>query len=380
MNGEAIRGGKEARPALAAGGALAVDITRAFASELGAFRLDVAFTAPSGVTILFGPSGSGKTSILDCASGLTRPDRGRIALGERTLFDSEKGIDLPAAQRSVGYVFQTLALFPHLSVEDNVAYGLAGRGARRERVRAVLESFGIAPLRRRRPGEVSGGERQRAALARALVLEPDALLLDEPLAALDLPTKSRILDDLRAWNRRHSIPILYVTHSRREAYALGEHVVVLEEGEVAAHGLPHEVFDAPRRETVASLAGFENIFAAEVLEHHEEGGTMTCRLQGSEVRLEVPLAHFEPSAHLRVAVRAGDVLLSTARPEKISARNILPGRVRALEKLGHRVEARIDCGAEFRVDLTTAACAELELAPGREVWLVLKTYSCHLVR
>jgi len=380
MNGEAIGGVEAARPALTAGGALAVDITRAFASEHGAFRLDVTFTAPPGVTILFGPSGSGKTSILDCASGLTRPDRGRIALGERTLFDSEKGIDLPAAQRSVGYVFQTLALFPHLSVEDNVAYGLAGRGARRERVRAVLESFGIAPLRRRRPGEISGGERQRAALARALVLEPGALLLDEPLAALDLPTKSRILDDLRAWNRRHNIPILYVTHSRREAYALGEHVVVLEEGEVAAHGFPHEVFDAPRREIVASLAGFENIFQAEVLEHHEEGGTMTCRLQGSEVRLEVPLAHFEPHARLRVAVRAGDVLLSTVRPEKISARNILPGHVRALEKLGHRVEARIDCGAEFRVDLTTAACAELELAPGREVWLALKTYSCHLVR
>ena len=179
--------------------ALQVRVRRTLNSEDGGFQLDVSFVLEKGITILFGASGAGKTTLLDCIAGLTEPERGRIAAGARILFDSEDGINLSALQRKIGYVFQDLALFPHLSVEANVAYGLGGLKAddRRHRVAGALESLGISDLRVRRPGELSGGERQRVALARALVMQPSVLLLDEPLAALDMPVRMKIAEDLR---------------------------------------------------------------------------------------------------------------------------------------------------------------------------------------
>ncbi len=217
---------------------------------------------PPGITILFGPSGAGKTTTLDCIAGLVQPDEGRIATREHVLFDSAAGINLPPQLRKVGYVFQDLALFPHLTVQGNVEYGLSrlAEEQRKQRSAAILESFRIAHLRERRPGQISGGERQRVALARALVIDPTILLLDEPLAALDAVTKSKIVDDLRAWNHEHQVPIIYVTHSREEVFALGDRVIVFENGRPVAQGTPHEVMTAPRLETVAQLAGFENIF------------------------------------------------------------------------------------------------------------------------
>ena len=166
------------------------------------FELHLAISLPPGITILFGPSGAGKTTLLDCIAGLVHSDAGRIAIAENTLFDSALGINVPPQRRKVGYVFQDLALFPHLSVEGNVEYGLSrlDKRERKRRSAALLESFRIGQLRSRRPGQISGGERQRVALARALVIDPGILLLDEPLAALDAATKSKIVDDLRAWN------------------------------------------------------------------------------------------------------------------------------------------------------------------------------------
>src|SRR6202158_1104300 len=238
------------------------------------FELDLFLTLPSGITILFGPSGAGKTTLLDCITGLVRPDAGRIATKEKVLFDSKRGINIPPQFRRVGYVFQDLALFPHLTVQANVEYGLSRLGSeqRERRSAAMLGSFRIAHLRSRRPGQISGGERQRVALARALVIDPAVLLLDEPLAALDAVTKSKIVDDLRAWNQEHGVPIVYVTHSREEVFALGERAIVLENGRLVAQGPPHQVMSAPRKETVAQLAGFENIFDAEVRAVHEDRG------------------------------------------------------------------------------------------------------------
>ncbi len=184
---------------------------------------------------------------------------------------------------------------------------------KRLRTDAILESFRIPQLRGRKPAEISGGERQRVALARALVTDPCVLLLDEPLAALDASTKSKIIDDLRAWNQAHRIPILYVTHSREEVFALGERVLVLENGRIIAQGTPHEVMTAPRQETVAQLAGFENIFDATVLAAHPDRGTMTCQIVGSSVELETPLVRAEVGSVLRVGIRAGDILLATVR-------------------------------------------------------------------
>jgi molybdate transport system ATP-binding protein len=345
------------------------------------FLLDVELEAPPGITILFGASGAGKTTLLDCLAGLLEPEAGQIALRGRVLFDKGAGMSLPTRRRSLGYVFQDLALFPHLTVEANVRYGLAtiSRAEQSRRTTAILESLRASHLRARYPGEISGGERQRVALARALVTDPELLLLDEPLGGLDAPTKSAIVDDLRAWNRAHQIPILYVTHDRGEVFALGERAVVLETGRLIAQGTPHEVLNAPRREAVAQLAGFENIFHATVESVHEAQGTMTCRLAGAAVTLEVPLSRVAPGAAVRVAVRAGDILLATTRPQDISARNIIPGVLFSLEQRDFMIAAQVDCGVRFEVHLTPGARDSLQLHPGREVWLVLKTHSCQLV-
>ena len=345
------------------------------------FVLEVDLSAPTGFTILFGASGAGKTTLLDCIAGLATPDNGSIQVGSRMFFDAAAGVNLPVATRSVGYVFQDLALFPHLSVEANVGYGLhrLASAEREQRITSILEAFHIAGLRHRRPNEISGGERQRVALARSLVTAPCILLLDEPLAALDAPTKGRILDDLRAWNEAHRIPILYVTHSREEVFALGERVVVLDRGRVLAQGTPHDVMSAPRQETVAQLAGFENIFDATVLAAHEDRGTMTCRLIPGEVELETPLVRAEPGSKLRIGIRAGDILLATVHPEGLSARNVLHGRVSSLVRRDVVIAARVNVGVEMEVHLTLAARDALQLAPAREVWLVVKTHSCHLM-
>src|SRR5436305_10926859 len=244
------------------------------------FELDIDLVASPGFTIVFGASGAGKTTLLDSIAGLATPEGGSISVGSRAFFDHASHLNLPVAQRNVGYVFQELALFPHLTVEGNIGYGLdrLPPAKRVQDITAILQAFHIAPLRQRWPGEISGGERQRVALARSLVTDPCILLLDEPLAALDPATKAKILDDLRRWNQVHRIPILYVTHSREEVLALGERVLVLEEGRIIARGTPHEVMRAPVQETVAQLAGFENIFDATVYLVHEDRGTLTCRL------------------------------------------------------------------------------------------------------
>src|SRR5579864_9524262 len=367
-----------------AGPLLEAHFRKRFAGANQEFVLEAEFRAAPGFTILFGPSGAGKTTVLDCVAGLAKPDSGRIAIGDRVLFDAAKSIDFPVAKRHVGYVFQSLALFPHLTLEKNVQYGLTHlpQSERAARASAILQAFRIAHLAQRYPREISGGESQRAALARTLVTDPAALLLDEPLAALDAATKSKIIGDLRLWNQAHRIPILYVTHSREEVFALGERVIVLDAGGIVAEGTPHEVIEAPQQETVAQLVGFENIFDAVVESVHPERGTMTCRVagDGGPVVLETPLVRGGVGSALRVGIRAGDILLATAPPVGLSARNVIPGRIASLEQRDVIVSARVKYRVEMEVHLTLAARDSLQLAPGREVWLVIKTHSCHLLR
>ena len=344
------------------------------------FTLDVTFQAEPGVTVLFGASGSGKTTILRCVAGLTRPHTGRIAIGVRVLYDSQTQADVAVQERRLGYVFQQLALFPHMSVAENIGYGLAAlpRDERRARVTAAAESFHISALLDRRPDRVSGGERQRTALARALVTDPDALLLDEPLSALDYAIQRHIMDDLRRWNEARRIPVLYVTHSHREAFALGNRLIALEHGRIVASGSPHEVLDHPAQAPLAALAGFENLFDATVMARHEQAGTMTCLLAGTSTELEVPLGVAAPGAPIRVAIRAGDILVSDREPAGLSARNVLPGTVERCIMQGATVVATIDAGARFTVHLTPGGAETLALRPGPTVWLVIKTYSCRV--
>jgi len=345
------------------------------------FILDVSVEVSPGITILFGASGAGKSTLLDCLAGLTRPDAGRIVTGVDVLFDSEARVHVPAPKRRIAYVFQTLALFPHLSAEENVAYGLRDlpEAERRGRVDAIFQAFRVEQLRKQKPGEISGGERQRIALARSLVTEPRVLLLDEPLTGLDAELKAAIVDDLRVWNAAKEIPILYVTHSRDEVDALGERVVALDNGRVVSSGAPMEVLNAPRRKKLAQAAGFENLLSATVLDLREADGVMRVRLGESACEIEVPLGYAVAGSRVQVAVRAGDILLATERPHGLSARNVIEGRIASLERRGTMVIARVDCGVTFVVHVTPGAVRALELAPGRPVWLVLKTHSCHLV-
>jgi molybdate transport system ATP-binding protein len=361
---------------------LEVRIRKRFPNPEGTFNLNMHFRALAGFTILFGASGAGKTTLLDCIAGLTTPDEGRIAIAGDVLYDSDKKEDIVAWKRRIGYVHQDLALFPHLRAEQNVSYGLRAlsKGERHTRSREILTAFRIDQLRDRRPAQISGGERQRVALARALVTEPRALLLDEPLAALDRPTKSSLVSDLRAWNQQHRVPILFVTHNGEEVFALGDEVIMLDAGRILAQGQPHDVMRAPKLETVAQLSGFENIFNATVLALHEDRGTMTCRLVGGGVRLETPLVHAEVGAKARVGIRAGDLLLATEKPRGLSARNILPGTIRRVFQRDVVVGVVVECsGTEFEVHVTLAARDDLELLPEKNVWVVVKTHSCHLL-
>lgn len=345
------------------------------------FLLDVQMEVLPGISILFGPSGAGKSTLLDCIAGLAQPNEGRIAIDGDAIFDSEKGLNVPPQGRRIAYVFQSLALFSHMSVEANVAYGLthAPEQTRDERVSEILKMFRVEQFRKRRPREISGGEQQRVALARSLVTQPRVLLLDEPLTGLDAELKGSIIDDLRAWNSAHKIPILYVTHSREEVDALGERVIALEHGKIVSEGTPREVLDAPRRRRLAQAAGFENLLSGTVLDLREPDGVMRVRLADAACEIEVPLGHAAPGDRVRVATRAGDILLATEPPRALSARNILEGKITSIERRGTLVVARVDCGVVFTVHVTPGAERVLELAVGKKVWLVLKTHSCHFV-
>jgi molybdate transport system ATP-binding protein len=372
------------------------------------FTLDVDFTVPPGVTILFGASGSGKTTLLRCVAGLLRPDAGSLVVGDDVLFDADRGIDVRPSQRRFGFVFQHLALFPHLTAAQNIGYGLSGvtPSERRARVAAIAESLHISAVLNRRPGEISGGQRQRVGLARSVVTDPRVLLLDEPLSALDHDTQSRIIEDLRRWNSAHRIPILYVTHSHREVFALGERVIVLSNGAVVADGAPDEVMNAPETDVMAMLTGFENVLDAVVETRSITAGVMRVRLPPQPplgardedrtsngrppesraggiadrgVELEVPLTSAQPSAPIRVAIRAGDIIVATEPPRGLSARNVLPGRIMALTPEGSRVTLSVDVGAHLLVHVTPTARETLRLQAGSSVWLVIKTHSCRVV-
>ena len=371
------------RPQTAApGGSLDVHVCRHYRDRTnGGFQLKAEFKTLPGISILIGHSGAGKTTLLRCIAGLCDADEGRIAIGDRTLFDRARGICLTPARRNVGVVFQDLALFPHLTVEENLAYGLrkVSKLERERRISGIAESFQIAPLRKRFPREISGGEQQRVALARSLVIQPDALLLDEPLSSLDVHTKSRIIEDLRKFNEARRIPILYVTHDQSELFALGERAFALERGQVVREGSPVHVSPVPHRETMAESAGFENLFDAVVTGVQEEEGFLTCRLRGTAIELKIPKTRVALSSEVRVGIRANEILLASARPQIAGgACNVLSGRMKRVDQVNTGVEAHVSCGVDFRVHLPAGEPFAMEHSDA--AWLLITPGSCHLVR
>jgi molybdate transport system ATP-binding protein len=242
---------------------LRVEIKKA----LPGFTLEVAWHAGDGVAVLFGPSGAGKTLTLQCLAGLLRPDAGRIVVDDRVLFDSARGVDLPPQARKVGYVFQGYALFPHLTVAENVGFGLRDRPrtARAGRVAEVLERLGLRGLEARYPREISGGQRQRVALGRALAIDPALLLLDEPLSALDAPLRRALRDELREILRGWGTAAVLVTHDFTEAYRLADRIVVYDNGGVIQAAPRAELLWQPASESVAQIMGLRNVLHGTVV-------------------------------------------------------------------------------------------------------------------
>ncbi|HEV3317469.1 MAG TPA: ATP-binding cassette domain-containing protein [Candidatus Angelobacter sp.] len=364
------------------GHTLGVQIRKLYqAPEAARFQLDIKFEIRPGVTILLGHSGAGKTTVLRCIAGLCDPQEGCITLGSKVLFDSQRRIRIETAQRRVGFVFQDLALFPHLTVRENVAYGLRSLDAeeRSRRVNKITESFQIAHLHHRFPREISGGEQQRVALARSLVTEPCALLLDEPMSSLDVQTKSGIIDDLRTWNETRRIPMLYVTHNHEEVFALGEHVIALKQGRVIAEGAPLDIVPKARRETMVQFAGFENLLEANVIRIQEQHGTVICRLTKKQLELEAPLTRVEVGAPVHIGIRAGEILLASSRPELVGACNVISGSIKKVHTVGSKVEVVVDCGVELRVHLPVNAVNASALTISSEAWLIVQPHFCHLI-
>ncbi len=351
---------------------ISVDIRHGF----GALSLDVQFEAPNGITALFGRSGVGKTSIVNAVAGVLRPDRGRIILGDHTVLDTEAGVDLPMHQRDVGYVFQDARLFPHMSVEKNLLYGRKVKKLPRDPdlMSQVVEMLEIGALLARRPGALSGGEKQRVGLGRALLSGPRVLLLDEPLAALDDARKAEILPFLERLRDEAQMPILYVSHSIAEVARLASTVVLLDQGHVALVGPTEQVLSDP---AVVPLIGVRHagaIVMARVTAHEEDG---LSRLETGGGALWLPQVKAEIGSALRVRIRAQDVILSLKAPEEMSALNSLRGEVVTLrEGDGPGVIVQLRCGDErVLARITRRSARVMKLQVGMKVFAIIKSVS-----
>ena len=334
-------------------------------------------TGPSSLTVLFGPSGSGKTTTLRCLAGLERPRRGHIRLGDEMWFDSDRRIFLPPQKRRIGYLFQDHALFPHLNVTHNIAYGLGalGRAERQQRVKEIKELLGLSGLGHRYPGQISGGERQRVALARSLVCRPRLLLLDEPLSALDVPLREQLRRELRRSLARLGIPAVLVTHDRVEALSLADFVVVFDEGRIRQSGPVEEVFSKPADLTVARIVGVDTVERARIVAASD--GLATVQIGSVQLVASAPAGL---SGEVYVCIHAGDVILDKGAPlSQNSARNRLAGRVQALDREGEMVRVSLDCGFPLKALVTNQSCQELALHEGEQVIALLKAPAIHLV-
>jgi molybdate transport system ATP-binding protein len=348
---------------------LSVAVRQAF----GGFTLDAAFEAPRGITVLFGRSGSGKTTVVNAVAGLLKPQAGRIAVDGHVLLDTTQRVFLPPHRRRVGYVFQEGRLFPHLTVRQNLTYGrwFAPKEAPREDIGRVVEMLGIGPLLDRRPGALSGGEKQRVAIGRALLSSPEIILADEPLAALDDARKAEILPYFERLRDEVEIPILYVSHSAAEVARLATTVVALEAGRVTKAGPAAVVLGDP---AVTPLGPREAgaILETRVAAHHEDGLT---ELAAGTDRLFLPRLPQPVGAPVRVRIAAHDVMLSVPRPVGLSALNILPAtvaEVRTGEGPGAIVSLDTSAG-RLLARITRRSVAALGLAPGTACHAVIKT-------
>ena len=345
--------------------------------DLGGFRFAASFDSPSGgLLALFGRSGAGKTTLINILAGLARPDSGRIRLDERVLFDSAVGIDLPPERRRIGYVFQEGRLFPHLDVRSNLLYGQrrAPPGDRTVEFGEIVDLLGIGHLLRRRPSGLSGGEKQRVAIGRALLSSPKLLLLDEPLAALDGERKAEILPYIERLRDEISLPIVYVSHDATEILRLADRVLLLEQGGVAAFGTIADVFGRPELQRLVGAEEAGAVLAAKLERQDEAFALSYLRFAGG--RLAIPLVRAEVGSELRLRIRARDVSLALARPSGLSIQNVIAARITAIHPAdGPYMDIELDAGAPLWARVTARSVHDLSLAVGMEVFALVKSVS-----
>lgn len=328
------------------------------------------------VTVLFGPSGCGKTTILRCLAGLERPEAGRIQFNGETWFDAAAREFRTPQQRDVGLLFQDYALFPHLTVAQNVAFGLRtlARDEQRRRVDEMLSLLDIAALGEHYPHQISGGQQQRVALARVMVRRPRLLLLDEPLSALDATLRENLRWELRRLLGEFQVPVVLVTHDRVEAIALADEVVVMEHGLIRQSGPVQDVFTRPADLSVARIVGTETVEPGHII--GQESGLALVQVGGVEL-LALPPEHLEREAY--VCIRGEEVILQRHSDTPTSVRNRLPARVASIVPEGPMVRVGLDAGFRLTSLVTRPACEELELKIGDLVIAMLKAPAIHLI-
>ncbi len=338
--------------------------------NFGAFDIDIAFTSETnGITVLAGPSGSGKTSIISMIAGLTKPDSGRIHINDRLLFDSDQKIDCPIQKRRCGYIFQDGRLFPHMSVQKNLLYGSHSDASRLEE---IAELLGIDHLLSRMPAKLSGGEKQRVAIGRALLMRPEILLMDEPLASLDPQRKDELLPYIARLPEQFNIPIFYVTHSRREILRLSDELIRIEKGRIKSFGKPAGEYQGLG--TTDTEGEYLSVFECDIADYNDNFGVVKAAFPGGHVFI---LADKRPQdTKVRAAIRASDVTVSLEQPTQISTRNIFSGTIVRLEESTARsVLVHSDIGIPIAARISKASAHRLELEPGKPIFLLVKAVS-----
>lgn len=339
----------------------------------GAFNLDVDFSVPDGLTVLFGRSGCGKSTVIRAVAGLLRPENGHIRVGARVLFDSKAGRDLPVHRRRVGYVFQEGLLFPHMNVRRNLMFGqrFAPTSTGGDGIDQIVELLGIEPLLERRPAQLSGGEKQRVAIGRALLAGPDVLLADEPLSALDGPRKSEILPYFERLRDEMNIPILYVSHSPSEVARLATTVVAMDAGQIQKVGPAADVL-SDANVTPLGVRGAGAVIIARVKCHHSDGLT---ELDANGVALFLPIVAKPVGADIRLRIAAHDVVISDREPKGLSSLNVFPAFVEAI-KPGHGPGALLTLrtpSGQILARVTKRSLGNLSLSVGSECFAVAKS-------
>jgi molybdate transport system ATP-binding protein len=322
-----------------------------------------------GITVLAGPSGSGKTSIINMIAGLVTPDEGRIHINGKLLFESDTGTDRPVHKRRCGYIFQEGRLFPHMNVRRNLLYG---KNSDSSRLEETVHLLGIENLLERMPGKLSGGEKQRVAIGRALLMRPEILLMDEPLASLDPARREDLLAHIDRLPGQFGIPVFYVTHSRHEILRLSDRLIRVEKGRIASSGAPEGEYHGLG--ITEGNGEYFSVFDCRVESYDRKFGVITAGFHGGIIHILDGSPPLEKN--IRAAIRASDVTLSLDKPERISASNIFRGKIVSLEETGGpSMLVHTDIGAPLTAQISRASAARLRLKPGKKVYLMVKVVS-----